>query len=83
MNIFDHFQVKNTKLLCSSYSENGAQLYKVERIDDEKSYTMSAIEPRDITVWMFDPNVESITLDLKTYISILKITQGFQTKSIG
>ncbi|AMW77501.1 hypothetical protein AMD27_00305 [Acinetobacter sp. TGL-Y2] len=68
----DHFQVQNTKLLCSSYSEKGAQLYKVERIDDEKSYSMTVVEPMDITVWMFNPNVESITLDLKNLYLDLK-----------
>ncbi len=61
----EHFQVENTKLLCSSYSKHGAQLYKVERIDDMQSYNMTAIEPMDITVWMFNPNVETITADLK------------------
>ncbi|WP_180009706.1 MULTISPECIES: hypothetical protein [unclassified Acinetobacter] len=67
----DNFQVKNTKLLCSSYSEQGAQLYKIERIDDQQSYTMITIEPMNITVWMFNPNVETITDDLKNlYVNL-------------
>ncbi|AMW78209.1 hypothetical protein AMD27_04395 [Acinetobacter sp. TGL-Y2] len=73
----DYFQVQNTKLLCSSYSENGAQLYKIERIDDDKSYSMTAIEPMDMTVWMFNPNVESITLDLKNLYLNLKDYSAF------
>lgn len=76
----DHFQVQNTKLLCSSYSEHGAQLYKIERVDDEKSYTMAAIEPMDITIWMFNPHVESITLDLKNLYLDLKDYSCFANK---
>ena len=77
----DYFQVQNTKLLCSSYSERGAQLYKIEQINDQQSYTMTAIEPMDITVWMFDPNVESITLDLKNLYLDLKDYSAFDNKT--
>lgn len=75
-----HFQVQNTKLLCSGYSENGAQLYKIERIDDQKSYTMTAVEPMDITVWMFNPNVETITADLKNLYLDLKDANAFSNQ---
>lgn len=73
----DYFQVQNTKLLCSSYSEHGAQLYKIERINDEQRYSMMAIEPMDITVWMFNPHVETITLDLKNLYLDLKDYSAF------
>ncbi|AMW78384.1 hypothetical protein AMD27_05465 [Acinetobacter sp. TGL-Y2] len=73
----DHFQVQNTKLLCSSYSERGAQLYKIEQINDQQSYTMTAIEPMDMTVWMFNPNVETITADLKNLYLDLKDYSAF------
>lgn len=75
-----YFQVEITKLLCSSYSERGAQLYKVERIDGDKSYTMTAIEPMDITIWMFNPNVETIALDLKNLYLDLKDYSAFSNK---
>lgn len=77
----DHFQVQNTKLLCSSYSERGAQLYKIEQINDQQSYTMTAIEPMDITVWMFNPNIESITLDLKNLYLDLKDANTFSNQA--
>ena len=77
----EHFQVQNTKLLCSSYSEHGAQLYKVERIDDKQSYTMTAIELMDITVWMFNPNVETITADLKNLYLDLKDYSTFENQT--
>ncbi len=73
----DYFQVQNTKLLCSSYREHCAQLYKIERADDEQSYNMTAIEPMDITVWMFNPNVETITADLKNLYLDLKDYSAF------
>ncbi|OTG87943.1 hypothetical protein [Acinetobacter sp. ANC 3832] len=76
----DHFQIQNTKLLCSSYSKNGAQLYKTERADDEQSYNMTAIEPMDITVWMFNPNVETITADLKNLYLDLKDYSAFSNQ---
>lgn len=77
----DHFQVQNTKLLCSSYSERGAQLYKIEQINDQQSYTMTAIEPMDITVWMFNPNIESIMLDLKNLYLDLKDANTFSNQA--
>ena len=77
----DHFQVQNTKLLCSGYREHGAQLYKVERVDDDISYTMTAIEPMDITIWMFNPNVEMITADLKNLYQDLRDYGSFSSQN--
>ncbi|MDM1291083.1 hypothetical protein [Acinetobacter indicus] len=76
-----YVQVEITKLLCSSYSERGAQLYKIERIDDDKSYTMTAMEPMDITVWMFNPNVKTITADLKNLYLDLKDYGSFSNQT--
>lgn len=77
----DHFQVKNTKLLCSSYSDSGAQLYKVERFDEEQAYTIMAVEPMNITVWMFNPNVEAISADLQNLYADLKNYATFTNKA--
>ena len=60
-----YFQVKNTKLLCSCYSENGAQLYKIERFSSDQPYELIAIEAMDITIWLFHPNIEAISSDLQ------------------
>lgn len=76
----DHFQIQNTKLLCSSYKEHCAQLYKIERVD-QKRYTMTAIEPMNISIWMFNPNVESITLDLKSLYLDLKDYSAFANQT--
>lgn len=77
----DHFQVKNTKLLCSSYSDSGAQLYKVERFDEEQAYTIMAVEPMNITVWMFNPNVEAISADLQLLYADLRDYATFNHQS--
>lgn len=77
----NHYQVENTKLLCSSYSENGAQLYKIERFDSAQPYTFTAIEPMDITVWMFDPNIELISTDLQNLYTDLKDYAAFSNQA--
>ena len=41
---------------------------------------MTAIEPMDITVWMFNPNVETIALDLKNLYLDLKDYSAFSNK---
>ena len=76
-----YFQVENTKILCSSYSENGAQLYKIERFDNAQPYTFTAIEPMDITVWMFDPNIELISTDLQNLYTDLKDYAAFSNQT--
>ena len=68
----NYFQVENTKLLCSSYSEHGAQLYKIERFDPLQPYKLIAVKPLDISVWLFHPNIESISTDLQHLYRDLK-----------
>lgn len=68
----DYDQVQNTKLLYSSYSEQGAQLYKIERFDSKEEYSIIAIDCMDITVWLFNPNIEKIIDDLKSLYTDLK-----------
>ncbi|QOW50520.1 MULTISPECIES: hypothetical protein [unclassified Acinetobacter] len=77
----NHYQVENTKLLCSTYSENGAQLYKIELFDSAQPYTFTAIEPMDITVWMFDPNIELISTDLQNLYTDLKNYAAFSNQA--
>ncbi|WP_180036196.1 MULTISPECIES: hypothetical protein [unclassified Acinetobacter] len=77
----DCFQIENTKLLCSSYSKHGAQLYKIERFALSQPYTFTAIEPMDITVWMFDPNIELISTDLQNLYTDLKDYAAFSSQA--
>lgn len=68
----NYFQVENTKLLCSSYSEHGAQLYKIERFDPLQPYNLIAVKPLDISVWLFHPNIDAISTDLQHLYRDLK-----------
>lgn len=76
----DYFQVENTKLLCSSYSESGAQLYTIQRLEPSQPYELSPLKPINITVWMFDPNIEAISSDLKNLYTDLKDYAAFSNK---
>lgn len=76
----EYDQVENTKLLCSRYNQQGAQLYKIERFDPSAPYTLIAIEPMNITVWMFNPNIETISKDLKRLHGDLKDYSEFSNK---
>lgn len=67
-----HFQVKNSKLLCSSYSENGAQLYKIQRFDSAEPYNIEAMKPFNIDVWLFYPDSLNITSELKSLYDNLR-----------
>lgn len=68
----EYFQVEHTKLLCSCYDEHGAQLYKIQRFEPSQPYALTPIKPMDITVWMFNPNVEAISEDLQNLYNDLK-----------
>ncbi len=67
-----YFQVENTRLLCSCYYEHGAQLYKIERFEPSEPYELIPIKPMDITVWMFNPNIDAISVDLQNLYIDLK-----------
>ncbi len=76
----DYYQVENTKILCSSYSEKGAQLYTIQRFEPSKPYELSLIKPMDITVWLFHPNIEAIATDLQKLHFDLKDYATFKNK---
>ena len=73
----DYYQVENTKLLCSSYNECGAQLYTIQRFDPSQPYIFTAINPMEIIVWLFHPNIESISVELQNLYTKLKDRSAF------
>ena len=77
----DYYQVENTRLLCSSYSEHGAQLYKIERFDPSQLYTLTAVKPMDITIWLFHPNIDAISTDLQNLYDDLKDYSVFSNQT--
>ncbi len=68
----DYYQVANTKLMYSSYTETGAQLYRVEAFDPNEPYQVTAAEPMDITIWLFNPIIETIAVNLQELYEDLK-----------
>jgi hypothetical protein len=77
----DYFQVENTKLMCSSYSERGAQLYTIQRFESSQPYELMAVKPMDITVWLFHPNIDAISTDLQGLYVDLKDYATFTNKA--
>jgi hypothetical protein len=67
-----YFQIENTKLLCTSYSKQGAQLYRIERFEPSQPYELTVVKPMDITIWLFHPNIDAISEDLQDLYANLK-----------
>ncbi|NHB59052.1 hypothetical protein G9F32_13675 [Acinetobacter sp. 194] len=76
----DYFQIENTKLLCSRYSEQGAQLYTIQSFEKSQPYELSPLKPMDIVIWLFHPNIETISEDLKNLYTDLKDYAEFSNK---
>ncbi|MBJ9721061.1 hypothetical protein I5515_04535 [Acinetobacter calcoaceticus] len=77
----DYFQVAYTKLIYSTYTENGAQLYRVENFESNYNYQVSKAEPMDITIWLFNPTVETIAVNLKALYDDLKDRAYFKNNT--
>ncbi|MND66775.1 hypothetical protein D3C80_581740 [compost metagenome] len=73
-------QVQNGKLLCSSYSQRGAQLYKIECFDKTSPHTMTKVSSMEIIIWLFHPNVDLIADNLKRLYSDLRDYSLFSTQ---
>ena len=50
-------------------------------MDGKQSYRMVLVEPMDITVWMFNPNIEAISEDLQTLYTDLKDYVAFTNQT--
>lgn len=66
-----HSQLEITKLLYSTYSENGAQLYSIQpkKIDE---YEVIRCEKNEILLWTFNPDIRPIINALTELYSNLK-----------
>ena len=65
-------QIQQTKLLCSSDTEQGVKLYKVERFDPSEPYSLIPFEAMDINIWLVDLNIEPILLEIQSLYNNLK-----------
>ncbi|UGQ28085.1 hypothetical protein [Acinetobacter calcoaceticus] len=77
----DYFQVANTKLMYSTYTEIGAQLYRVEAFNPDDKYQVTAAEPMDVTIWLFNPSIEMIAVNLQELYEDLKDRSFFKNNN--
>ncbi|WP_336166654.1 hypothetical protein [Acinetobacter sp. 161(2023)] len=77
----DHYQVENSKLLCSSYNENGAQLYKIEKFSSTEDYFSIPLESNEIIIWLVHPNIDVIASNLQSLYAGLKDYSAFLNKT--
>lgn len=77
----DYYQVANTKLMYSTYTQTGAQLYRVESFDPNEEYQVTAAEKMDITIWLFNPVIETITMNLKELYDDLRDRSYFNNNA--
>ncbi|MEI1703157.1 hypothetical protein V8P79_12065 [Acinetobacter baumannii] len=77
----DYFQVASTKLMYSTYTETGAQLYRVEAFNPDDKYQVTAAEPMDVTIWLFSPSIETIAVNLQELYEDLKDRSSFKNNN--
>jgi len=76
----DLFQVENSKLLCSSYNDNGAQLYKIEKFSPQQDYFLIPLERNEINILLAHPNIDVIISNLQSLYTELKDYSVFPNK---
>ncbi|WP_288384857.1 hypothetical protein [uncultured Acinetobacter sp.] len=77
MEVGQHQQIKSSKLLYSQYSENGAKLFAIEPTEEDGQYQQSEFKENDLIIWLFNPNIQSISENLKTLYSNLRPQTSF------
>lgn len=77
----DLYQVENSKLLCSSYNDNGAQLYKIEKFSTQQDYFSIPLESNEIIIWLANPNIDVIASNLQSLFVGLKDYSVFSSKT--
>ena len=69
MEVGQHEQIRSSKLLYSEYSENGAKLFAIEPTKELGKYQTTEFKENDLIIWLFNPNIQSISENLKTLYS--------------
>ena len=69
MEVGQHEQIQSSKILYSQYSENGAKLFTVEPTEEKGTYQTKEFKENDLIIWLFNPNIQSISENLKTLYS--------------
>lgn len=66
MEVGQHEQIQSSKLLYSCYSENGAKLFAIEPTEELGKYQTTEFKENDLIIWLFNPNIQSISENLKS-----------------
>ena len=69
MEVEEHDQIQSSKLLYSQYSENGAKLFAIEPTEETGKYQTTEFKETDLIIWLFNPNIQSISENLKMLYS--------------
>ena len=77
MEVEEHDQIQSSKLLYSQYSENGAKLFAIEPIEETGKYQTTEFKENDLIIWLFNPNIQSISENLKMLYSNLRPKASF------
>lgn len=74
----DHAQICMTKLLYSTYVNGGAQLYRLEA-EDHEQHQVEAIKTNALILWLVQPEIDHLTVQLKHLYSNLRSAAAFTT----
>ena len=77
MEVEEHDQIQSSKLLYSQYSENGAKLFAIEPTEETGKYQTTEFKENDLIIWLFNPNIQSISENLKMLYSNLRPKASF------
>ena len=71
-----HQQIQGTKLLCSRYCDDGAQLYSISPEDDQHD-RITALKPYDFILWLVNTDLQHIAAELQKLYASLKDFSAF------
>jgi hypothetical protein len=77
MEVGYHEQIQSSKLLYSSYNENGTTLYTVEPTEELGKYQTSEFKENDLIIWLYNPNIENISENIKNFYLNLRPKADF------
>ncbi len=77
MEVGQHEQIQSSKLLYSKYSENGAKLFAIEPTEEIGTYRTTKFKENDLIIWLFNPNIHSISKNLKSLYTNLRSLESF------
>ena len=77
MEVGYHEQIQSSKLLYSNYCENGAKLFAVEPTEELGIYQTIKFRENDLIIWLFNPNIQSISENLKSLYANIRPQASF------